>query len=296
VQLAAAARSPRFAKLPAAPVNQGGRTRAVLAQNEGRRDGTPRKGGRLRAAQAQGSLISMPVLDDLPQLHTPEIGPYLAAAIFFPRDSERRRRFVSAVKNTYTKPVIERHRPAQLPDCTHGGDAMDPLTGDHLAAFIAREDGGRLLAKTEGGYYPRHAMAGLLLVHVLAQGPRGTLVKAIAVLETGGGTERAEPVSGRGHSSLMQCWNDFMPAAHLAAAMLFLPDLWQSGQRRDVARLLAYAEALRQRGENCRAPRSGHPLLDPGKTLTFPGWLVLPDIPPLSLSLDATTAPRSAWR
>ena len=87
-----------------------------------------------------------------------------------------------------------------------------------------------------------------------------------------------------------------MPAAHLAAAMLFLPDLWQSGQSRDVARLLAYAEALRQRGENYRAPRSGHPLLDPGKTLTFPGWLVLPDIPPLSLSLDATTAPRSAWR
>ena len=232
----------------------------------------------------------MPVLDDLPQLHTPEIGPYLAAVIFFPRDPERRRRFVSAVKNTYTKPAIERHRPAQLPDCIH--DAVEPLTGDHLAAFIAREDGGHLLAKTEGGYYPRHAMAGLLL----AQGPRGTLVKAITVLETGGETQRAEPVSDRSHSSLMQCWSDFMPAAHLAAAMLFLPDLWQSGQSRDVARLLAYAEALRQRGENYRAPRSGHPLLDPGKTLTFPGWLVLPDIPPLSLSLDATTAPRSAWR
>ena len=232
----------------------------------------------------------MPVLDDLPQLHTPEIGPYLAATIFFPRDPERRRRFVSAVKNTYTKAAIERHRPAQLPDCIHGA-AVEPLIGDHLAAFIARADGGRLVAKTEGGYYPRHALAGLLLVHVLAQGPRGTLVKAITVLETADGTQRAEPVSDRGHSSLMQCWNDFMPAAHLAAAMLFLPKLWQSGQSRDVARLLAYAEALRQRGENYRAPRSGHPLLDPGKTLTFPGWLVLPDIPPLSLSLDGRLHP-----
>jgi hypothetical protein len=86
-------------------------------------------------------------------------------------------------------------------------------------------------------------------------------------------------------SNLVSCWNDFSPAAHLSATMLFFPQLWQQAAESGghLAEFLAYAEALRIRGESHLTGIPKRPLLDPETTWKVPDWVILPQIPELVL-------------
>src|SRR5438105_2430845 len=141
----------------------------------------------------------MRVLDDLPQLHRPEAWVYLLAARSFPRDPGRRQQLISAIINSGTKDVLERRladkrMPAKLPDW-----AVAAMLGDDLEK-IAPRDVGHLITRSEGGDYSRFAMAGLVLVRVLARGAQATLEEAFTALGTGGATGKAG--TGRSRSTL----------------------------------------------------------------------------------------------
>src|SRR5689334_3787714 len=129
----------------------------------------------------------MTVLYDLPQPHQPEIWPYLVAAIMFPRSANKRSRYRAARCNSEIESLTRRMRSA-------GCDPSKFFAGDELAAALGggrREDlvvAAELRARRPPrGYFLRPLMAGLVLLHVLAQGPDGSIEDTMRRI---GGRER----------------------------------------------------------------------------------------------------------
>jgi hypothetical protein len=212
----------------------------------------------------------------LPDLHNPEACVYLAAVMFYPRDPQRHQRFLEAVENTLIERVAQRRGSERIPPSMERV-ALTALLGPKLSEEINKTEGSLL-----GPTYPRDQMAGLILVFVLAcadapeEGHPATLSYAREVISEAAGRNK---ILGMGRSSLIRCWRDFAPAAHLTAARLFLPELWQQrahGGR--LAEFLAYSEALRLRGEGYRPRRSHTSLLDPRETWRVPGRFILPKV------------------
>ena len=229
----------------------------------------------------------MPELD-LPDLHLPEAGIYLAAVMFWPRNPEKHQPLLESVRNTAYRNVIGRYGTAKIPEHARL-DALNAAMGRSLQDE-ARDAGGHLM----GGGYPRDMMAGLILTYVLSCAEAGddsepaTLEHARSVIGTAGGSRASVP--GRGRSYLIECWDDFSPSAHLSAIRLLMPDLWRDAGRRggrDLALFLAYAEALRKQGESHRAPRAKSTLLEPAETWTVPARIILPNIAPQPLPSPA---------
>lgn len=228
----------------------------------------------------------MPILD-LPQLHLPEAGIYLAAVMFHPRDPERHQEFVEMTKNSHLQRVFQgrTHIPPELEK-----DAIAAITGKRLTERT-HEDAQQLI----GQRYPRDLLAGLLLVYVLAcvdAGEPCSFEDAIATFRTGAGARRGGIV-GRSRSIVLETWSTFSPAAHLSATRLFMRSLWEdaAGNGAVLSYFLAFAEALRRRGEQHRTPHSKSSLLDPSESWTVPDWVVLPEI---TLRLPAPAAVRRA--
>jgi hypothetical protein len=228
----------------------------------------------------------MPVLE-LPQLHLPEAGVYLAAVMFHPREPARHAEFVQMTKNSVLQRVFKgkTHIPPALER-----DVIAAITGPRLTERT-HDDAHQLI----GQRYPRDLLAGLLLVYVLASADAGepcSFEEAVTIFRTGAGARRGG-IPGRSRSVVLETWSAFSPAAHLSATRLFLGSLWSqaAGNGTTLAYFLAYAEALRQRGEQHKTPHSKSTLLDPSETWTVPDWVILPEI---ELQLPSPTALRAA--
>jgi hypothetical protein len=230
----------------------------------------------------------MPVLD-LPQLHLPMAAAYLTIVMHCPRDPSKHQQMMEAFKLDVFRNIIRSRRleGKEIPvyamravtDCAIGPRIKDSVP-NHLIATKYK--------------IIRPEVAVLLFYYVLscadAKDPvePATLEHAREVIGDG------RP--GLGRSELIEIWQDFAPAVHLLAARTALKPLWdlcgKSGAA--LARFLAFADALRIRGEQHKVSRSKTTLLDPAETWTLPDWVVLPALPDDALSFPAPSALRVA--
>src|SRR5262249_49500703 len=149
----------------------------------------PRLPRRLPSRSAGRRRSKMPILD-LPPLHLPECGLYLAAVMFHPRAPERHPEFVAAAKNTAMQSVLRKYQPQRIPEELHA-DVISAATGPRISDRTEADARSLIAPQGEGGsFYPRDLAAGLLLAYVLASASAGepcSIERAIEVFKTAAG-------------------------------------------------------------------------------------------------------------
>ena len=224
----------------------------------------------------------MPTLD-LPPLHLPEAGVYLAAVMYFPREPDRHATLLQAAHNEAVRRVLTKNTDKEV---SHDATPFirQAVTGPNLKEVVSANP----IDLISLGYnIIRPDVAHMIFIYVLAclyaNDPTepATLEHARKMIGSAGGNYASLP--GLGRSQVIEVWRDFSPVVHLLAAKAVLHTLWNNSSRRGaggrLAGILAYAEALRLRGEAHKPPRSQTPLLDPNETWKVPDWVALPPLP-----------------
>jgi hypothetical protein len=224
----------------------------------------------------------MPVLD-LPQLHLPEAGVYLTAVMFFPREPDRHAQLIQAVQNEALRRVFTKNQNKEV------GDNAIPLLRQAVIGPTLKDT---VLSNPINLISPsyniiRPDVAYQLFIYVLAcldaddPAEPATLEHARKMIGSAGGKYGSLP--GLGRSQVIDIWRDFSPVVHLLTAKAILHTLWNDSSGRGaggrLAGILAYAEALRLRGEAHKPPRSKTSLLDRNETWKVPDWVALPQLP-----------------
>jgi hypothetical protein len=212
------------------------------------------------------------ILADLPQLNSPLAAVYLHAVMMNPRaEPSKHREMVEAVKLDVYRNVL-RKRQNQVPNPQMRAIMMEAALGPRIKDTVPRH----LISPNYRVIRPE--VAAQIFVFVLAcvdakdPAKPATLEHARKLIGDG------RP--GFGRSELIEIWQDFAPAVHLLAVQIMWRPLWDLCGRSAtaLAKFLAYAEALRLRGEQHKPPRSKGPLLDPAETWRLPDWVALPDL------------------
>jgi hypothetical protein len=220
---------------------------------------------------------AMPDLDNLANGIDSDVDLHLLSIAGFPSDPDRQRVWFDQARNTRIGEILKRHRPAMLPD--------DQALHKRVIAAAASGSRFELGSSVEYGLRTRaYRATAYLLVRVLASRPSGSLNQAIAALITGDGARAS--VAGASEATIRRWWDEFAPAAHLGAVLLFHLDSVRAdpagmGLRTSYSPIgagsgLAWAEALRVAGEQYKAPHSLKTLLDPERTWKMPPSLQLP--------------------
>jgi hypothetical protein len=233
----------------------------------------------------------MPLLD-LPPLDSPDAALYLTAVMFYPRDAERQRKFVAMVTNTGVGEFVARHRPAVeefFGKPGYGGArrkeiismVLDAMTGPKLGDLAQPQ----IDYIFDGRGVERHWTAGILLFYVLCSSAfeetssKASLENAVKAITTAEHSRQSVP--GRSRSTVLKCWSEFAPSAHLSAATIFFPEVWDAAIRKRgmwLVKFLAISEALRAGGERHRTSRSNTTLLNQDETWKVPSEYPLPAV------------------
>jgi hypothetical protein len=218
----------------------------------------------------------MPYLDYLANGTNSDVDLYLLSIIGFPSDPGRQQNWFDRARNTRTEWVLNQYPLERLPD--------DPALHERVIA-AARWPHLELGSEEKIGINTAgYRVTAYLLVRVLASRPHGSLNQAIDAFIKGGGARASVP--GASEPTIRRWWNEFRPAAHLGAVLLFHRDLVQadpagSGTRTSYSPIgagsaLAWAESVRIAGEQYRPPHSRKTLLDPERTWKVPPSLQIP--------------------
>jgi hypothetical protein len=233
----------------------------------------------------------MPVLD-LPPLHLPDAALYLASVMFYSRDLERQSKFLTILKNTAVSDFVGRHRLGVqefLGNSGSVGPGRKEIISMVLDATAGPKFGDLTQAEIDDIFdkrgVERHWTAGILLFCVLCSSAfeetssKASLENAVKAITTAGHSRQSVP--GRSRSTVMKCWSDFAPSAHLSAATIFFPEVWEAAIRKRgmwLAKFLAISEALRAGGERHRTSRSNTTLLNQNETWKVPPEYALPAV------------------
>jgi hypothetical protein len=233
----------------------------------------------------------MPVLD-LPPLHLPDAALYLTSVMFYPRDLERQRKFLTILKNTAVSDFVGRHRPGVQEFLGNSG-SVGPVRKEIISMVLDATTGPKFGDLTRAEIddifdkrgVERHWTPGILLFHVLCSSARSetsskaSLENAVKAITTAGHSRQSVP--GRSRSTVLKCWSDFAPSAHLSAATIFFPEVWEAVIRKRgmwLVKFLAISEALRAGGERHRTSRSNMTLLNQNETWKVPPEFALPAV------------------
>jgi hypothetical protein len=230
----------------------------------------------------------------------PEAAGYLSTIVLSPRDPGRHANLLKAVQNEAVRSFMLRElRPTAPFPPAFARHVYDAATGPRLSDELVKIHA-RLTVGSGDLPHTRSDLAAIMFLYVLAcaedtaSREPATLEHARAVVGTAGKTRAAVPYLSR--SNLVRCWRDFSPAVHLIAAMFLRSDLWCGIASKGYTEFLAYAEALRRRGENHRPPHSKTSLLDPAETWQVPRRLPLPDVTLRLPSRSDLKVQMSRWR
>ncbi len=229
----------------------------------------------------------MPTLE-LPDLHNIEAVVYLYAVMARPAGpSGDHWAFVAGAKNSVTRKILKAN-----PGCEIRSEAIELVREAAAGPTIEEEIRTFWRDHVTRGLLLRPEIAARLLVMTLSLAEHhagGALKEKAYRMWRSIADKKHIPDSSR--ANLVQIFDDFHPVAHLWAATVIAPSLWERRAEggKDLAVFLGFAEQLRKMGES--TPLSQGTLLDPALTWKVPERFILPPweipLPTPEMILDA---------